>query len=208
MAYARTTICEALVHRTLQNQSLSPETFEGHHIHSTTTLRALTTRMRTRVAYLLDIIVAFRVISSASPTDCSYDAHRSVLVRLSAISDSQASRHSSPAFVAHIALVHSNIRLYAQLSIRTLDSMLYARAAFENLVKCFYNSPTRSSKPSALDSGHSTIPTSSLLILTRDPRSPLTSTCYLSFPLSFPFVYIISHPFRSIPISSDHFISV
>jgi hypothetical protein len=42
LAYTLTTIGEALRNRTLLNQSLSLVTFKRHHIHSTTTLHALT----------------------------------------------------------------------------------------------------------------------------------------------------------------------
>jgi hypothetical protein len=83
--------------RTLRNQSQSLETFEGHHINSTTTLRTLTTTVRTRVAYLFSIIDAFRIISIASSTDHSYEAHHALCTRFYAMNKYEASQHSSPA---------------------------------------------------------------------------------------------------------------
>lgn len=85
------------MHRTLRNQSQSLETFKGHHINSTTTLRALTTTVHMRVAYLFSIIDAFRVISIASSTDRSYEAHRTLCTRFYAINKYEASQHSSTA---------------------------------------------------------------------------------------------------------------
>ena len=85
------------MHRTLRNRSQSFETFEGHYIDPTTTLRTLTTTVRTRVAYLFSIIDAFRVISIASSTNRSYEAHHALCTRFYAMNKYEASQHSSPA---------------------------------------------------------------------------------------------------------------
>ncbi len=80
LAYAHTTTGEASLHVKPPNQSQSFETFKWHHIHSSTTLQALTTTIGMPVAYLSGIIIAFwAVLILPAPSTVSLCARLSFL---------------------------------------------------------------------------------------------------------------------------------